>query len=416
MTTRKMMDPQVSVGDDATQPGGPLAGLTIVESATMVLGPLAAQLLGDMGADVIKIEPPGGDLTRNIGPRKSDDMGAFFLSNNRNKRSITLDLKLPDAQEVMSRLIAQSDVFLHSVRTSAAKRLRITYADLSARNGRLVYCHVNGFADDGPYGGKPAYDDIVQALSGLASLQSVVGGEPRYMPAIFADKITAVHAAYAVSLALLHRERTGMGQAIDIPMFETMVQFNMAEHLWGHAFEPPIGAMGYESISTAARRPFRTRDGYVSFLPYSDRHWRRFFELIDRMDVMEDPRFATFAARQQHVPLVWNEVAQQMTLRTTREWRDLLEQEDLPFAVVNSLEDLTTDPHLTATGFWQFAQDPVDGLLRFPGNPLGLQSSPPRISRLPPRLGADTADVLSELHFSPEEIEDLARRGVTRTH
>lgn len=392
---------------------GPLDGITVVECASIVLGPMAAQYLGDMGADVIKIEPVAGDLTRAIGPRRSESMGAFFLSNNRNKRSVVLDLKVPEGRDVLHRLVARSDVFLHSVRTPAAERLGLGYKSLAAWNERLVYCHVKGFSDNGPYGGRPAYDDIVQALSGMAMLQAVVAGEPRYMPAIFADKVAALHAAYAIVLALLHRERTGTGQEVSVPMFETMAAFNMAEHLWGFAFDPPLGSMGYEPVSTAARRPFATQDGFLSFLPYSDAQWRRFFALIGRDDVMADPRFATFAARQRNVALVWGEIARQLSLRTNGEWTELLDCEDIPFAVVNTLEDLTADPHLVGIDFWQLREDPVEGTLRLPSNPLGFSASPPSIRRLPPQLGEHTRDVLAEIGLTPGEMEQLAASGAT---
>lgn len=393
-----------------TQPGdgrGPLHGLTVLECASIVLGPMTAQFLGDMGADVIKIEPPEGDLTRAIGPRRHEKMGSFFLGNNRNKRSVVLDLKRPEPRQALRKLLTRSDVFLHSIRSAAAARLGIDYAALASYKPDLVYCQVKGFSDAGPYGGRPAYDDVVQSLCGLAMLQKVIADVPRYMPSIFADKVTAVHAAYAISVALLHRERTGIGQEVDVPMFETMASFNMAEHIWGYAFEPPLGPMGYEPVSTASRRPFSTVDGYLSLLPYSDPQWRRFFELIGRSDIMEDERFSTFAARQRNVNLVWNEIAAQLALRTTGEWVAILEKEDIPFAPVQSLEDLLDDPHLKATNFWQVLTDPVEGALRFPSSPFGLSASPASIRRLPPQLGEHTVEVLTEFGISDSLIEQV---------
>jgi crotonobetainyl-CoA:carnitine CoA-transferase CaiB-like acyl-CoA transferase len=385
----------------------------VIECASIVAGPLAGQFLGDMGAEVIKIEPPEGDLTRAIGPRNSDRMGSFFLTNNRNKRSVILDLKVAEGREVLSRMVAEADVFLHSIRTSPAARLGLGYEDLRAINEKLVYCHVKGFSDKGPYAGRPAYDDTIQSLSGLAMLQEVVGGEPRYMPAIFADKTTAIHAAYAITLALFHRERTGTGQNIDVSMFETMAAFNVAEHMWGKTFEPARGSMGYEPVSTAARRPFKTLDGYVSLLPYSDVQWRRFFELIGRLDIMEDPRYSTFAGRQKNVKLVWSEIADQLTRRTNLEWVRLLEPEDIPFAVVNSLEDLLTDPHLVKTDFWQVAEHESEGLLRFPGAPFEMSATPQQLNLLPPLLGRDTESVLRRFGYSTAQIEGLVESGAT---
>ena len=274
-------------------PEGPLAGLEILDLSSVVLGPMTAQYLGDMGADVIKIEPPEGDVTRLIGPRRSDKMGALYLANNRNKRSLVLDLKRADAQAALRRLVERSDVLLHSIRTPAATKLGLDYETLSALNPRLVFCHMLGFSDSGVYAGRAAYDDIVQALSGLAMLQKVPAGAPRYIPSILADKTTAVHAAYAIMLALFARERTGRGQKVGVPMFETMVAFTSAEHLGGHIFEPPIGEMGYTPVRQGMRRPFKTQDGYLCFMPYTDEHWRRFIGLIDAPEIAADPRFMT---------------------------------------------------------------------------------------------------------------------------
>ena len=269
---------------------GPLDGIRVLDLSTVILGPMTGQYLGDMGADVIKIEAPEGDVTRSIGPRRSDGMGALFLANNRNKRSVVLDLKTAAGQAALHRLAAGADVLLHSIRSDAAARIGLAYPALAAANPRLVYCHVRGFQDDGPYGGRAAYDDIIQALSGLAMLQKIAAGGPRYVPSIIADKVTAVHAAYAIALALFHRERTGQGQEVGVPMMETMVAFNMAEHLGGAVFEPAVGSMGYEPIRQGMRRPFPTRDGHLCLLPYTDRHWARFFELAARPDLAADPR------------------------------------------------------------------------------------------------------------------------------
>ena len=330
---------------------GPLHGITVLDLSSVILGPMAGQYLGDMGADVLKVEAPEGDITRSIGPRRSEGMGALFLANNRNKRSVVLNLKTASGQAALHRLAARSDVLLHSIRSSAAARIGLSPETLAAISPRLICCHVKGFRDDGPYGGRPAYDDIIQALSGLAMLQTVVAGEPRYMPSIIADKITGVHAAYAIVLALLHRERTGQAQAVSVPMMETMVAFTMHEHLGGAVFEPQQGAMGYDPIRQAMRRPHRTRDGFLCILPYTDGHWHQFFELIGRPDLATDPGFATNKGRQANIGRVWAELARLVESRTNAEWLALLGGTDVPHAVLNDLEDLLDDPHLVATGF-----------------------------------------------------------------
>ena len=386
---------------------GPLHGLMVLDLSSVIMGPMAAQYLGDMGADVIKVEGPEGDVTRSIGPRRSDGMGALFMANNRNKRSVVLDLKSAAGRDALMRLAARADVLLHSIRTEAAARIGVSWAALSAVNPRLVYCHVKGFRDDGPYGGRPAYDDIVQALSGLAMLQVVAAGEPRYIPSIIADKVTAVHAAYAIALALFHRERTGAGQEVGLPMLETMVAFTSHEHLGGAVFEPMEGSMGYTPIRQGMRRPFATRDGFLCFMPYTDGHWKRFATLINRDDLAADPGFATMKGRQADIGRVWAEVGRQVGLRSNAEWLSLLDGSDIPHAVLNDLEDLLDDPHLVETGFWEMREHATEGLLRFPSNPLQMPATPPSIRVLPPRLGEHTAEVLAEHGFAAAEVERL---------
>ena len=386
---------------------GPLDGITVLDLSSVILGPMTGQYLGDMGADVIKVESPEGDVTRAIGPRRSEGMGALFLANNRNKRSIVLDLKTAEGQAALQRLATGADVLLHSIRAAAAARIGLGYAALAAANPRLVYCHVRGFQDDGPYGGRPAYDDIIQALSGLAMLQKIAAGEPRYMPSLIADKVSAVHAAYAIALALFHRERTGRGQEVGVPMLETMVAFNMQEHLGGSVFEPAVGRMGYEPIREGMRRPFRTSDGHLCLLPYTNPHWRRFCELVARPELMADPAFATQHGRQANVGRVWGEVGRLVALRSNAEWAGLLKGTDIPHAVLNDLEDLLDDPHLQATGFWQMLEHPTEGTLRLPANPIVMPDSPPSIRLLPPRLGEHTAEILREHGFEPDAIRRI---------
>lgn len=389
----------------------PLEGIRVLEIASMIFGPLAGQYLGDMGADVIKLEPPEGDLTRSIGPRRSPRMGSFFLTSNRNKRSIVVDLKMTEGKEILQSLASKTDVLLHSMRTPAANRLGLDYANLSQQHQRLIYCHVAGYGDDGLYAGRPAYDDIIQAASGLATLQTVIAGQPRFIPTIIADKISGLHAAYAIMAALMQRSQTGLGQHVDVSMFETMAAFNMMEHQWGHAFEPPIGPMGYEPVSTAARRPYKTLDGFLALLPYNDLHWNRFFELAGESQIMQDPRFATFAARQKNVQLVWNEIEKQIARKTNAQWLELLTPEDIPFSVVNSLEDLVNDPHLKSVDFWQIHQHPSEGSLRMARVPIQMSGARTDFKRLQPQLGEHSKEILQELGFDDSRISQWTTVG-----
>ena len=391
----------------------PLEGIRVLEIASMIFGPLAGQYLGDMGADVIKLEPPDGDLTRSIGPRRSPRMGSFFLTSNRNKRSIVVDLKTTEGKEILQSLASKTDVLLHSMRTPAANRLGLDYASLSQQHQRLIYCHVAGYGDDGLYAGRPAYDDIIQAASGLATLQTVIAGQPRFIPTIIADKISGLHAAYAIMAALMQRSQTGLGQHVDVSMFETMAAFNMMEHQWGHAFEPPIGPMGYEPVSTAARRPYKTLDGFLALLPYNDLHWNRFFELAGESQIMQDPRFATFAARQKNVQLVWNEIEKQIARKTNAQWLELLTPEDIPFSVVNSLEDLVNDPHFKSVDFWQIHQHPSEGSLRMARVPIQMSGARTDFKRLQPLLGEHSKEILQELGFDDSRISHWTAAGGT---
>ena len=394
----------IGTGSQGTGPAGPLTGMRVLDLASMIVGPIAAQSLGDMGADVIKVEAPEGDLLRRVGPRHSPDMGAFFLNSNRNKRSIMLDLKKTEPQRVFEKLVRGSDVIVHSVRTDAAARLGLTYERLRGINPKIIVCQVQGFADAGLYAGKPAYDDVGQAVSGLAMLQSVIAGEPRYVPSIIADKVTGMQAAFAVAMALCHRLRTGRGQMINVPMFETMVAFNLTEHLWGESFVPALGGMGYPPVSTAARRPFKTADGYLCVLPYTDDHWARFCTVVGDPALTGDPRYSTHAARQSDQTGFWNEVGRRVSLKTTVEWIAALTAADVPFGPVNSLQDLLTDPHLDSVGFWQTLQHPTEGALRVMRNPVAMSDSPPSIRRLPPRLGEHSDEIRRELGFGPQLV------------
>ena len=392
---------------------GPLVGVRVLDVTTVVLGPWAAQTLGDMGADVIKVEPPEGDTTRRLGPARHPGMGAFYLACNRNKRSLVLDLKQTAGRAALLRLAATADVILHNFRPGPAARLGLEYEPFRAVNPRLVYCATYGFRARGPYGTKPAYDDVIQAAAGLASLQTALVGEPRYMPTIVADKTSSLAVLSAVLSALFHRERTGEGQAIEVPMFETVVAYVMVEHLYGETFVPPIETAGYKRILNRWRRPFRTTDGYLAVVPYTDADWRAFFALAGRAYLLADPRFRTLESRLANIEALYEELAKIIAGRSSAEWLEALDRASVPAMVVNTLETLLVDPQLEATGFWKIVEHPTEGTLRVPDIPTTYSRTPAEIRRLPPRLGEHSREVLREAGFSEAEVDDLRASGVT---
>jgi len=396
--------------DDAA---GPLAGMRVVDLTTILLGPVATQMLGDLGADVIKVESPSGDAVRGAGPPPVDDgMGAIFLTNNRNKRGIVLDLKDPRGLEAMMRLLESADAFVHNMRPQAIDRLGLDYPAVSARSPSIVYCGAWGFRRSGPYGHRPAYDDMIQAVSGLAALQAV-DGEPRYVTSAVADKVTGLHVAVAVLAALVHRARTGEGQCIEVPMFETLVAFNMFEHLYGKTYEPPRGSMGYPRTLSPDRRPYRTRDGWVGALPYTDAQWAALFEIANRPDLAEDPRFATLPSRLAHIDEVYAMLAELLAERTTEEWLEAFDAANIPSMPVNHPDQLVDDPHLAATGFWQAVEHADLGTLRFPGIPAQFSKTPGAIRHPPPALGEHSVEILTEIGYERAEVDALVEAGVT---
>lgn len=394
---------------------GPLEGIKVVEMTSVVLGPWACQMLADMGADVIKIEQPRGDSNRSLGAAQNPGMAALYLTCNRNKRSVVLDLRVEGAREAVLALVRNADVFIHNNRPQVMTKLRLDYADLKKVNPRIIYCGAYGYAKKGPYGALGALDDSIQAASGIAMLNDQVLGEPRYLPTIVADKTTALTVVYGVLAALVHRERTGEGQELEVPMFETMVNFVMAEHLWGMTFDPPKGPPGYVRLMSKDRKPYKTRDGYIAVLPYLDAHWQKFCQLTGRPELAEDARFRTLADRVRNIGETNRTTAEIMATRTTAEWLAILDKSGIPHIVVNTLEDLTRDPHLNATGFWQFVEHPTEGRLRMPSFPVNFGSTPASIRRHAPRLGEHTEEVLRQAGLDAAQIAALTASGAAMT-
>lgn len=385
----------------------PLKNIRVIDLTTVAMGPLASQWLGDFGADVIKVEAPGGDSSRQTGPSTEPGMAAMFISTNRNKRSVVLDLKQVDAREALARLIDGADVFMHNVRPQKLAKLGLEPERLIERNPRLIFAGLHGFGEAGPYGGRPAYDDIIQGLSGCADLMRRQAGETRYLPTITADKTTGLIAAMAILAALTGRASSGRGSIVEVPMFECMAGFNLVEHLYGRQFVPPHGDMGYPRVLSRHRRPYRTRDGYICMLPYTDAHWRAFFTEAGAVEHATDPRFVTIAARTTNIDQLYELVANLIAQHSSSHWLAACERIGVPASPVLSLDEMIDDPHLAAVGFFSTLHDPKLGELRVPGVPVLFNGQRPPVA-VPPRLGEHNREVLSEYGFGEAEAESLA--------
>ncbi|MEN9889179.1 MAG: hypothetical protein RL559_1216 [Pseudomonadota bacterium] len=390
----------------------PLHGIRVLDLSSVIFGPLASQILADYGAEVIKIEAPEGDSTRQTGPATEPGMSAIFLGANHSKHSVVLDLKRADAREALQALIASADVLMHSMRPQKLPALGLDPAQVRQRHPRLVFANLLGFLE-GPYQGRPAYDDVIQGMSGLADLMARQTGETRYLPTIAADKTCAHVAAHAILAALLQRERGGQGCVVDIPMFESMVHFNLVEHLYGQHFEPPLAEPGYPRVLAPWRRPYRTRDGHVAMMPYTNTHWRRFFDAVGEPERADDPRFVDMAARTRHIAALLELVSEFVEQHDTAHWLALCERLEIPAAPVRRLEDLPQDPHLHATGFFETLHDPQMGTLRFTATPVRFNGQRHPVS-LPPRLGQHTRAQLLAAGLSTAQIDALLASGAAR--
>jgi crotonobetainyl-CoA:carnitine CoA-transferase CaiB-like acyl-CoA transferase len=391
---------------------GPLAGIKVLDLTTVVLGPLATQILGDLGAEVIKVESPEGDIMRYAGPSRHREMGHVFLNLNRNKRSLVLDLKQPEAAPILLALAAQADVFMHNMRPQAMARLGFAWERLQEINPRLVYCSAQGYGQNGPLADRPAFDDIIQGGSGLVSLEIATSGEARFVPTLIGDKTVGLTMVYAVMAALLQRANTGRGQAVEVPMLETMTAFVMAEHMGGLTFEPPLGPPGYARMLAPDRRPHRTADGHVCILPYTDRHWRDFFRIAGRPDLAEDARLADAETRSRHVAELYALVARCVRDRPSAYWLDRLKSADIPSGPVNPLAELPSDEHLAVVDFFPLTEHPSEGAIRMVRPPVRFGDAECALRHPAPRLGEHSREILREAGFGATEVDDLLTRRI----
>ena len=385
----------------------PLSDLRVLDLTTVIFGPYTTQMLGDFGADVIKVEPPSGDLTRHLGPARNPGMSSLFLGCNRNKRSLVLDLKRAPAKTALWRLIEGADLIVHNIRPQKMAALGFDPDAVLARNPKIVYGGLHGYWEEGPYGGRPAFDDVIQGESGIAGTFVARGDDPVLMPTIVADKTAALLASAGLIAAILHRFRTGRGVYLETSMFEGMVGYTLLEHQHGTIFNPREGAAGYPRALSPARRPHPTADGFICMLAYTDDQWQRFWSLAGQPARMEDPRFDSLASRSNNIDVLYGLAGEVLRQRPTREWLALLNKADIPAGPVNQLGDLRADPHLVATDFFRSFEHPTEGSLEVPDTAFRLDRQRLPVRQHQPALGEHSWEILTEAGFSATEIEEI---------
>lgn len=393
----------------------PLQGVRVVDASTMLMAPYATQILGDMGADVVKVEPPEGDPVRGIGPLRNPGMGAIFLNVNRSKRSVVLDLKRESGRTAMAELVRSADVLVSNLRPAAMLRLGLGYEAVSQVNPRIVYASLYGYGQSGPYAAKPAFDDLIQGAVAIPSLaQMADGGEPRYTPTAIVDRGVALWAVGQINAALFSRERGGGGVKIDIPMFEMMAGFVLGDHLAGHAFDPPLGPVGYARMLNPHRRPYRTRDGFICVMIYTDRHWRSFFRALGREREFDtDPRYSSMTSRTEHIADLYRELAELLETKSSAEWLAFFHGADIPAMPLHTPESLLADEQLRATEFFSVSEHPSEGRLLDLAYPSRWSEGQPGRTRHAPRLGEHSVEVLREVGYDEARIARMLDEGAT---
>ena len=407
------MNSQADNQASGNTPNGALHGIKVLDLTAVMLGPLATQILGDYGAEVIKVENISGDVMRANGTSRTRGMGSIFLNVNRNKKSIALDLKTDKGKEVLKRLIAASDVLVHNMRVDAIERLGFGYAAVSGIKNDIVYCAATGFGQSGPYANKPSLDDTILAECGFLGLGGAGGSRPEYPPTLLADKTAAMALVNATLAALLHKERTGRGQYVEVPMFETLVAYTLAEHLGGLTFEPALGKPGYARLMEGGRRVSPTSDGYVAILPYSGTHWIEFFKAAGRSDLLEKHSLADRHYVNANMDSLYASLAEITRQKTSAECLAVCGALDIPAAPINDIEDLIDHPHLKAVGLFSLSEHPTEGSVRYVMPPTRFSESPASIRSHAPLLGQHTREILSGLGLADDEIEALQSQGIT---
>lgn len=391
-----------------TESKGPLAGIKVVDLTTVVFGPFGTQILGDLGADIIKVEHADGDIMRYAGKSPAEGLGPIYLNLNRNKRSIRLNLSQPGSQDAMRRLIEGADVFFHNVRAAGIKRLGFDYEAVRQINPNIVYVHCCGFGQGGEYEGRQAYDDLVQAAVGFAGLLPLSdNSDPKYLPTLIMDKAAGLYSVYATIAALFHRERTGAGQFVEVPMLESGAHLNMVENLYGQTFDPPLGGVAYTRSINPRRKPFKTKDGFVAIVPYNTDQWITFFELGGRPGVFEEERFKSYKSRTENIGELYELIEEVAQTKTTAEWLDILDKANIPVMRYNALDEVIDDPHLKSVDFFPIREHPDAGPYRAIAHPVKFSQSPADIRFDAKPVGSDTIAVLTDLGFDADKISEL---------
>ena len=389
---------------------GPLQGVRVIDITTFILGPFASQFLGDMGADVIKVETETGDASRNTGIRKNDNMAAYFMVFNRNKRSISLNLKRPQAFDALMKLLETADVLVYNMRPPAAKRLGLDYGTLKERFPRLIHASACGYHKDGPNGHLAAFDDTAQSGSGLAHLVERYSGKPGYLPSAIGDKTTGLTLAAAIGMALYQRERNGHGQELHVPMVETMVWYGIPEHLCHGVFnEPEKGMDGHAQILTSFRRPYACSQGYITIHAATDAQWGRLFALINQPDLINNKKFNSRQTRSANIHELYSLVENSLGDETDEVWLSLFEEHDIPAGPYRTLEGVFKDPYFNSSGFFQSHEHPSEGTIKMMANPITFSGASTRVRRMPPGLGEHSAELLKELGYSSDDAADIMK-------
>jgi crotonobetainyl-CoA:carnitine CoA-transferase CaiB-like acyl-CoA transferase len=397
------------------EPAGPLAGIRVLDLTTVQMGPWCTRIIADFGADVIKVEAPEGDSSRFTGVPRHRGMSGSFQHNARGKRSIVLDLKQPDARQAILRLVPTVDAFASNIRPAALARLGLDYESVRALNPSIVYLSMVGYGSAGRYAGRPAYDDLIQAAAGIPMLLQRSTGQPRFIPMAAIDRIVGSAAANALLAGLLARARTGVGQMVEVPMFETIAQFVLSEHMQGQTFDPPTSPAGYPRTLSPHRRPYATKDGFIAVLPYNDGQWRRFFEIAGKADILRtDPRFADIGSRTANIDALYEMVGEELKHHTTDEWLELLQRNDIPCMRPHTLETLLEDPHLADADFFSWEDHPSEGRIRTMREPSTWSETKPPTGRFAPRLGQHTREILTEAGFDSDAIDALIAQRIAR--